>query len=94
MSDPISTREVLGRIFQTKAVVTKRREVFMVGRTLIHLDEVENLGAFMELEVVLKESEAASDGERIANLLMSQLGIRQEDLIREAYVDLLEAQHS
>jgi predicted adenylyl cyclase CyaB len=89
LSDAESTRDVLGQVLETKAVVAKQREVFLAGTTRIHLDEVDGLGTFVELEVVLTEDETDSDGERTASVLMEQLGIRQEDLIEQAYVDLL-----
>jgi predicted adenylyl cyclase CyaB len=89
IADPASMRELLGQILAIKAVVSKRREVFMVDRTRIHLDEVDDLGTFIELEVVLTESQMDSDGERIASDLMDRLGVRREDLIEQAYVDLL-----
>jgi len=89
VADAASMRELLGQILETKAVVSKRREVFLADRTRIHLDEVDNLGTFMELEVVLTENEMDSDGERVAFVLMERLGVRQEDLIEQAYVDLL-----
>ena len=89
IADATSMRELLGQILETKAVVSKRREVFLVDSTRIHLDEVDNLGTFIELEVVLTKSQADSDGERIASDLMECLGVRQEDLIEQAYVDLL-----
>jgi predicted adenylyl cyclase CyaB len=80
---------LLGQILETKAVVSKRREVFLVDSTRIHLDEVDNLGTFIELEIVLTKSQTDSDGERIASDLMKRLGVRREDLIEQAYVDLL-----
>ena len=89
LSDAESTRDVLGQVLETKAVVAKQREIFLAGTTRIHLDEVDGLGTFVELEVVLTEDETDSDGERTASVLMEQLGIRQEDLIEQAYVDLL-----
>jgi predicted adenylyl cyclase CyaB len=89
ISDAASTREALELVLGTKAVVAKQREVFLAGTTRIHLDEVDGLGTFMELEVVLTEDETDSDGERIASVLMEQLDVRQEDLIEQAYVDLL-----
>jgi predicted adenylyl cyclase CyaB len=88
--DAASMRELLGQILETKATVTKRREVFLIGRTRIHLDEVDGLGTFVEFEVVLTDDETDSDGERIVSVLMEQLGIRQEHLIERAYIDLLE----
>jgi predicted adenylyl cyclase CyaB len=89
IADATSMRELLGQILETKAVVSKRREVFLVDNTRIHLDEVDNLGTFIELEVVLTKSQTDSDGERIAYDLMDRLGVRREDLIEQAYVDLL-----
>jgi predicted adenylyl cyclase CyaB len=90
ISDAASIRQLLGQVLETKAVVTKRREVFLAGRTRIHLDEVDGLGTFVELEVVLTDDEADSDGERIASVLMERLGVRQEHLVERAYIDLLE----
>jgi predicted adenylyl cyclase CyaB len=79
ISDVASTREVLELVLGTKAVVAKQREVFLAGTTRIHLDEVDGLGTFVELEVVLTEDETDSDGERIASVLMEQLDVRQEE---------------
>lgn len=62
----------------------------MTGQTRIHLDEVEGLGRFIELEVVLRRDQTIEEGQRIAEALMVRLGVRSEDLVEEAYVDLLE----
>jgi predicted adenylyl cyclase CyaB len=94
VADAASMHELLGQILETKAVVSKRREVFLTGKTRIHLDEVDRLGSFMELEIVLVADETDSDGEQIASLLMEKLGIQREDLIEQAYVDLLEDRRS
>ncbi len=53
------------------------------------LDEVESLGNFMELEVVLREGESAADGVREAEDLMARLQVNATQLIDRAYVDLL-----
>lgn len=39
------------RALGVKGIVKKKRELYMVGQTRVHLDEVEGLGNFMELEV-------------------------------------------
>ena len=70
-------------------VVKKHRTLYMIGQTRVHLDRVEDLGHFMELEVVLREEQAEKEGVKIAEEIMSQLGIRQESLIECAYFDLL-----
>jgi predicted adenylyl cyclase CyaB len=71
-------------------VVRKRRLLYLVGRTRIHLDEVEGLGAFLELEVVLADGEEEAEGEVIARRLLADLGVRDEDRVAKAYIDLLE----
>jgi adenylate cyclase class IV len=64
--------------------------LYLVGRTRIHLDEVEGLGAFLELEVVLADGQPEAEGEVIARRLLADLGVRDEDRVARAYIDLLE----
>ena len=82
--------QCLSSVLPTLGIVVKHREVFLVGRTRIHLDQVENLGSFVELEVVLTEKELAVDGEREARELLQKLEIPQATLVAGAYIDLLE----
>jgi predicted adenylyl cyclase CyaB len=86
---PDSLREALTLAYGEVGRVRKRRTLFMVGRTRIHLDEVDGLGNFMELEVVLREGESAADGVREAEALMARLQVKTSQLIDRAYVDLL-----
>ena len=89
-SDPAGMRNVLAAAYGEKAVVRKIRHLYLVGRTRIHLDRVEGLGDFLELEVVLAGEDETGDGEAEAHVLMKQLGISRADLVPDAYVDLLE----
>lgn len=91
-NDPTGLREALTRAYGVRAVVKKRRLLYLVGRTRIHLDRVEGLGEFLELEVVLDEGEALEVGQREAEELMEKLALSEDQLIAEAYVDLLERQ--
>ena len=61
-----------------------------MGQTRIHLDDVEQLGTFAELEVVMQEGQTVEDGTSIATDLMQKLDIHQTDLVDGAYIDLLE----
>ena len=83
--------ETLGKVLPVRGTVLKRREVFLVGRTRIHLDQVHNLGLFVELEVVLSDGESAEDGKHVANELLHKLMIPETGLLAQAYIDLLEA---
>uniref|UniRef100_A0A8C2EV20 Si:ch211-156b7.4 n=1 Tax=Cyprinus carpio TaxID=7962 RepID=A0A8C2EV20_CYPCA len=77
--------DALGQVGQVK----KERRLYMVGQTRVHVDCVEGLGDFMELEVVMKEQQSREEGAAIANQLMLDLGVKEEDLIDGAYMDLL-----
>lgn len=90
-SDPAALREALTRAHGVAGRVRKRRRFYLAGRTRIHLDQVEGLGNFMELEVVLAAGDDLAGGEAEALRVMSALGIRAEDLVEGAYVDLLAA---
>jgi adenylate cyclase class IV len=63
----------------------------MIGPTRVHLDEVEGLGCFMELEVQMKDGQSDAQGQAIAEDLMRRLDVRPENLIEGAYMDMLEA---
>ncbi len=86
--DPDALRQLLQLAHGQSGRVRKRRVLYLVGRTRIHLDAVEGLGEFLELEVVLREGEAAEQGIGEAEKIMAQLGVRPQQLIQGAYVDL------
>jgi adenylate cyclase len=89
VKDPASLGAVLAAALGVRGVVRKRRRLYLIGRTRVHLDQVEDLGDFIELEVVLGAGEAVSRGEAVAAELMDRLGIAGADLVRGAYLDLL-----
>ena len=88
--EPQTMKNVLTRSLGVRGVVNKQRWLYLVGPTRIHLDQVEGLGSFMELEVVLQAGQSPAEGQAIAADLMAQLGIREQHLIEGAYIDLLE----
>lgn len=91
-ASPTSLREALSLGYGQAGRVRKHRTLYLVGRTRVHLDRVENLGHFLELEVVLAEGELLASGVEEAHTLMASLGISSEQLIEGAYVDLLAQQ--
>lgn len=82
-------REMLARALGTSGRVRKSRRLYLIGRTRVHLDRVEDLGTFLELEVVLGEEEAVEAGEAEAHRLLAALGVAAEDLVQGAYLDLM-----
>jgi len=86
---PDALRDTLSLAYGQSGRVRKHRTLFQVGRTRIHLDRVEGLGDFLELEVVLEEGDAPEQGEQEAYSVMARLGVQPSQLVECAYVDLL-----
>ena len=89
-NDPEGIRKILRNAYGVRNTVIKTRHLYISGRTRIHLDVVDSLGEFIELEVILSDLEEQIEGEKEAQKLMRQLGIKNEQLIKVAYVDLLD----
>ena len=88
-ASPDTLREALTLAYGQAGRVLKRRTLYLAGRTRIHLDRVEDLGHFLELEVVMAEGEPAEAGVAAAHELLAKLGIAPSQLVDVAYVDLL-----
>jgi predicted adenylyl cyclase CyaB len=90
-ASPDTLREALTLANGQEGRVVKHRTVFRVGRTRVHLDRVQGLGDYMELEVVLADDEPVDEGVREAHALMARLEIAADCLVEGAYHDLLRA---
>lgn len=75
-----------------RLTVTKDREVIWVENVRVHLDRVEGLGSFLELEAVVDEDHDEALCRRRVDALLEAFGIEPGDLVRASYSDLLEAQ--
>ena len=89
VSSPESLRQLLSQAFGEVGRVIKHRTLFRIGRTRVHLDRVEQLGHFLELEAVLGVDEPPQAGVRELNDLMQKLNVRPLQLIDDAYIDIL-----
>lgn len=90
-TDPDALRTTLARALGEAGRVKKQRVLFLVGRTRVHLDRVDGLGEYLELEVVLRDGEPAASGIEEAHALLQRLGVPAASLIAGAYIDLLHA---
>jgi len=89
-SEPESLKSILALALGVRGVVRKTRYLYLVGQTRIHLDDVEGLGYFMELEVVMQPGQSDAEGQIIAEDLMKKLGIDSADLLDSAYMDMID----
>ncbi|RKP58502.1 class IV adenylate cyclase [Pararobbsia silviterrae] len=94
VSDADAMLALLAAALKVRTIVQKERTVYLVGRTRIHLDNVDNLGAFLELEVVLKQDEDEEAGYREAREMFEKLGVSERDLVPMSYADLLDPHYA
>ena len=81
-------KQMMSDVLGVKVIVEKNRELWIYGNTRIHLDEVFDLGEFIELETVIRDqSETEAQAEH--NYLKETLHIAAADLIPVSYSDLL-----
>lgn len=85
-ADAAGTKRLLDRMFGPRACVRKRREVWLYRNARIHLDTVEGLGRFIEIEVVV--TEGMPQARALMKDLRAALGIKPTDLIAGSYSDM------
>ncbi len=92
VADPESLKAALSAALGVVGVVRKRREVFLVENVRIHLDEVDGLGMFLELEAVLDPQGDPQGAERTAQELLGRLlgafELGSESLVSRSYSEL------
>ncbi len=89
IEEPESVKALLAEILGVHRVVRKLREIWLYENVRIHLDQVESLGSFVELEAVYDGApdSLAAEQDKV-RLLMERLGISEADLIDVSYEDL------
>jgi predicted adenylyl cyclase CyaB len=81
---------MLSEMLGVHRVVRKRREIALYENVRIHLDRVETLGTFVELEAVWDGGAAGlAEQERKLAFLRERLGVRDADVIAGSYETLL-----
>jgi adenylate cyclase, class 2 len=91
MADSETLRDLLAAAWGIRAVVKKRREIYLYRYVRIHLDHVEQLGDFLELEAVIADDGNWDEAERLVLDLMDKLGILPDRLLAVSYGEMLGA---
>jgi adenylate cyclase class 2 len=90
VADPAGLKTLLAELLGVHRIVRKEREIALYENVRIHLDRVEGLGCFVELEAVFDGSPAAeAEQEARVRFLMEALGVAEADLVGPSYEALL-----
>ena len=85
-----TTRVILESVLPVKVRVAKRREILYLGNVKFHLDDVEGLGSFVEIEA--QSRNGVPDRRTLEAQAVewrARLGLRVEDLEERSYSDML-----
>jgi adenylate cyclase, class 2 len=89
IEDAEESKSRLAAAHGVRGCVRKHRELWILDSTRIHLDDVEGLGSFVELETVSEGAPGAEErGEH--DRLWSALGLDSHASVNGSYIDLLE----
>ncbi len=85
VDDAAETRAALAAALGVRTVVRKRRRLFLWRGVRIHLDDVEGLGTFIELEAVAAGDSDLEPERRLVTELRAAFAISDEEILAEGY---------
>ncbi|MBU0957926.1 MAG: class IV adenylate cyclase [Nanoarchaeota archaeon] len=83
-------KEILKKSVGVLVVVDKKREIYFIDNVKFHIDIVEGLGSFIEIEAIDKEGNIGKDKLlEQCNSYLEMFNIPKENLITNSYSDLI-----
>lgn len=90
LSPESGVRETLRKANGIKVVVNKSREIFFIDNVKFHIDEVEGLGSFIEIEAI--DSDGSYGLEKLQKQCDEYIGIfkiQNDDFLNNSYSDMI-----
>ena len=88
--DATGLGEILNRMCHVLVVVDKTRDIYFIGNTKFHIDEVKDLGTFVEIEAIDQDGSVDPDDLRVQVVeYMNELGISNAHLLTHSYSDMM-----
>jgi len=91
IADGKSTENFFEKVLGVKVIVEKKRKIFFIENVKFHLDEINGLGSFVEIEAGNKNypDKTIEQLQEECEFYMNAFEIRKEDLIDHSYSDML-----
>ena len=91
--DAKNLKEILTKSLGVKIIVRKKREIYFIKNVKFHIDNVDGLGNFAEIEASdLYADLSREELQSQCDFYLRELKIRDEDLVSVSYSDMLFAQ--
>jgi len=82
-------KEVLENSLGVLVTVDKQREIYFIDNVKFHLDKVNDLGEFVEIEAIGNREEERETLLKQCNFYLHLFGIKDNDLVSVSYSDML-----
>ena len=90
VADGEQMKALLTKALGVKVVVAKKREIWFIDNVKFHIDELEGLGDFVEIEASNKTADIPVHIlHEQCQRYMQAFGIREEDLVYNSYSDMM-----
>lgn len=84
-------KDILKKIFGILIIVEKNREIYYIDNVKFHIDIVEKLGSFLEVEAIdIDGSLRIQKLQEQCNFYLDLFKVSKDDLIAQSYSDLLQ----
>lgn len=91
VADGEALKDILKNALDIKVAVKKSREIYYIGNIKFHIDELEGLGNFVEIEAGNKLADlSVEELYEQCRFYMKEFGIKEQDLLANSYSDMLE----
>lgn len=87
-------KQILITVHPILVVVDKQRKIFFIDNVKFHIDRVENLGSFVEIEAIGTKQQNFDELQKQCEYFQSYLGISNQECIASSYSDLILGQSS
>ena len=76
-------------LHEVLVVVDKQRKIFFIENVKFHIDQVKDLGAFIEIEAIGENGQAYEELSDQCKNYMERFGIKNQDCLDVSYSDML-----
>ncbi|KAK5966069.1 CYTH domain-containing protein [Trichostrongylus colubriformis] len=88
VEDVLSIRATLAAALGERGTITKKRRVFTMDDVRIYLDDVDQIGQFMDIAVTLNSSNTDACYARVKEI-RERLNISEDAIVPDAYLDMM-----
>ena len=89
IDQPAELKSMLEKSVGIQCVVEKIRTLYLIDQARIHLDDVKQLGLFLEIEVVLHPDQLEDIGNDIMHSLLEQFHVGSDSFESTGYADMI-----